>query len=81
MEPEAITAIRETLAELQDDDETPRTVRDRLQEMRTTLDEPIALELRVDRMRGILEDLDENPGLPNYVRTQLWNLSALLEML
>lgn len=73
--------VHEILEELiEEEDLDPKVLAD-IKLLLHVINEPIDINLRVDRCRSIIEDLDEKPDLDMYVRTQLWNLSALLEQL
>jgi len=73
--------IIELLVDLKEEEELSRNAREKIEEMIYVLGEEIDLELRVDRVRSILDALEDQPNLPNYVRTQLWHITASLEML
>lgn len=73
--------ILEILAEIQQEEDIEKKLLSDIKLLSHVLHEPIDMNLRVDRCRKILEDLDEDPALDMYVRTQLWNISALLEQL
>lgn len=76
-----IKGLIESLEELSEEEGVSKLMQDKIATMIRTLQEDIELELRVDRIRSILEELDENNNIPNYIRTQLWNISAALELL
>ena len=80
-EHEVIEAILEGVEQLREEDELSASAFARLEEIEGVLHEDIDVSLRVDRVRAILEDLDEDERVPNYVRTQLWSITALLELL
>ncbi len=75
------TDVVELLEELKEEEDLPRGVQEKIHEMIHVLEEDIDLELRIDRVRSILDDLEEQANLPNYLRTQLWHIAASLEML
>ena len=75
------TDVIELLQDLKEEEDLSRGVQEKIDEMIYVLKENIDLELRVDRVRSILDALEEQPNLPNYVRTQLWHITASLEML
>ncbi len=75
------TDVIELLEELKEEEDLPRGVQEKIHEMIHVLEEDIDLELRIDRVRSILDDLEEQANLPNYLRTQLWHIAASLEML
>ena len=75
------TDITQLLETLKQEEELSAHVENKIDEMIYVLKEDIDIELRVDRTRSILDELEEQPGLPDYVRTQLWHITATLEML
>ena len=75
-----VDSVIEALEDLKDEEGVSKTVKDRIDEMISTLQDSIDLELRVDRVRSILDDMEQQNNIPNYVRTQLWNVAALLEL-
>lgn len=70
----------ELLEDLKEEEELPRATQEKVSEIIFVLKEDIDLELRVDRVRSILDELEEHQ-LPSHVRTQLWHVAAALEML
>lgn len=75
------TDIIELLKNLKEEEDVTRHTKEKIDEMIYVLEENIDLELRVDRVRSILDELEEQQGLPNYARTQLWHIAASLETL
>lgn len=78
---ETISGILESLEQLQENHRVPESVQVRLDEIEEVLHEDIDVELRKDRIRSIIEQLDELERLPNQARTQLWSINAMLELL
>lgn len=77
---EQLSHISDIVEELYEED-IEQVVLERLKLFVHVLSEPIDLSLRVDRCRQILEELDERSDIDMFVRTQLWNVSALIEQL
>lgn len=73
--------IIEILEDLREDEGVSRLLQERIDEMMYVLGEDIDIELRIDRVRSILDDLEDARNVPMHIRTQLWNVSASLEML
>lgn len=71
------------IEELEDllEEENSHKMEQSLKAMIHTLKEPIDFELRRDKVRSILDELDEDAHTPNYTRTKLWFLSSMLESL
>lgn len=80
-ETELVDGILSTVEDMREEDGVSRQLRERLDEIEHVLREDIALELRVDRVRSILDEVDGQMTVPNHIRTQLWSLSAALELL
>ena len=69
------------LEEIQDDSTVPRNVKDKLQLCSSALQDDIEISLKVDRARHALEAVSEDSNLQSYTRTQIWNISSMLEKL
>ena len=42
-------------------------------------EETIDLPIRINKSLQELEELSEDPNIPSYTRTQIWNVASLLE--
>lgn len=72
--------IIDLLKELQDDNTAPRNVRLKLKEMQVTLEnEEGELSLRVNKILADVEEIANDINLPMFIRTQIWNLTSMLE--
>ncbi len=69
------------LEELQDDSTVPRNVKDKLQLCSSALLDDIEVSLKVDKVRHALEAISDDSNLQSYTRTQIWNISSMLEKL
>jgi len=69
------------IEELQSDTTVPRNVKDKLDFCASTLQEESEISLRIDKARHALEEISEDSNLQSYTRTQIWNISSLLEKL
>ena len=69
------------LEELQDDSTVPRNVKDKLQLCSSALHDDIEVSLKVDKVRHALDAISDDSNLQSYTRTQIWNISSLLEKL
>ncbi len=72
---EIIEALREVL----EDTSLPKAVRAKLEEAIATLDGPGEERLKANKVLCELEELSYNTTLPSFIRTQLWNVSSMLE--
>ncbi len=68
------------LEQISDDRTIPRNVRERCLSARETLtDAKKELRVRIDAVLQIMDKLSEDPNIPVYARTQIWNIVSLLE--
>lgn len=76
-----IADMIELITELQDDSTVPRNVKDKLVLCLDCLQEGCEMSLRIDKVRGVLEEVSEDANLQSYTRTQIWNITSMLERL
>ncbi len=81
MASQKITDMINLLEELQEDSTVPRNVKDSLQFCSAALQEEGEVSLKVDKVRHALEAISDDSNLQSYTRTQIWNISSLLEKL
>lgn len=79
MENELINII-DGLAQLENDDCVPKNVRIRIKCAMDALNEKErVLSLRISKSLQELEYVSEDPNVPDYIRTQIWQVVSLLE--
>ena len=72
--------IIELIAELNDDENSPKVVKCKLQGVHNNLlNEDCALSLRVDRSLQELDELSEDVNIPIHIKTQIWDIVSKLE--
>ncbi len=72
--------VLEILNTINGDSTVPRNVKIKIQEVGLILksnSENIALQ--INKVMQEIDDLSEENNLPDYTRTQLWNIASLLE--
>ena len=75
-----IQSIVEVLEELAADSTVPQSVRAKISKSLQTLKNPSQdVSMRVNKVQDDLEQMTSDSNLPNYVRTQLMNISGMLE--
>lgn len=75
-----IMDIVDLMKELQEDSTVPRNVKLKLQEMQSTLEkEEGDISLRISRVLADVEEVANDINLPMFIRTQIWNLTSMLE--
>ena len=80
MSEDKIEEIVEVLAQIEKDFAVPKNIRARIKNAIDVLKEKEAtIAVKIDRSLQELESLDEDPNIPAYTRTQIWNVVSLLE--
>lgn len=74
-----IDEVQDLLQTLLQDTSLSRNVKEILVEMQEELKNERDLGLKINSALQKVEDLSLDPNLGPYVRTQIWNLSTLLE--
>jgi uncharacterized protein (UPF0147 family) len=82
MSEETVNSIIEALSQIKEDLSVPKNVRIRMDNAIQALqDKNINIKVKVDKSLQELESLDEDPNIPVYTRTQIWDVVSLLESL
>ena len=78
---ETIGEIVETLNLIEQDTTVPKNVRTKVKSALVTLmgETTISWDVRFDKVIQELDNLSEDPNLPAYTRTQIWNVMSVLE--
>ncbi len=77
---EHITEIMEVLVLIQEDSTVPKNVREKVKGAIFTLnDDHKPSDMRFDKVLQELDDLSDDPNIPPYTRTQIWNVVSILE--
>ena len=75
-----VQEVVDLLVELREDSTVPRNVKTRLEGMQKELeDESGELSLKVNKILSDVEDIANDINLPMFIRTQIWNLTSMLE--
>ncbi|HLD88725.1 MAG TPA: UPF0147 family protein [Candidatus Nanoarchaeia archaeon] len=79
--PEKLSSVLEALNELQNDNTVPRNVKNKVGAIIEILkDETTDVSIRINKVMQELEEITEDPNMQAYIRTQIWNVVSLLEM-
>jgi len=82
MSEETVNSIIEALSQIKEDLSVPKNVRIRMDNAIQALqDKNMNIKVKVDKSLQELESLDEDPNIPVYTRTQIWDVVSLLESL
>ncbi len=77
---ENLNELIEIINELSEDSSVPRNVKDKLKSINIILtDESREKNISINKAKDILADLSEDQNLQTFSRTQLWNISSMLE--
>ncbi len=76
---ETITSVVEVLEELDQDNTIPKNVKTKLQEIRQTLQEDTEMSIKANKALSDLDEINDDPNLHSYTRTQIWNIVSMLE--
>ncbi len=71
----------QALTILKDEEGVPKNVRIKLESILTILNEESEPSLKIGKSLHILEEISEDLNLPSFIRTQVWNVSSMLEKL
>ena len=78
----SIKSAVESLTQIKEDVSVPRNVRTKIENALLALhDEKTTIKFQIDKSLQELDSLDEDPNIPVYTRTQIWNIVSLLESL
>jgi hypothetical protein len=77
---ESMKEAIDTLNQIINSSSTPKTVKKSITDLIDELEkEEFALSVRAANTISLLDDVTQDPNLPSYVRTQLWQAVSKLE--
>ena len=72
--------ISELIKQVSEDKTVPRNIREKCLEAITILkDEKNPVDIRINTVISYLDEMSNDPNIPMYTRTQIWNIVSLLE--
>lgn len=75
-----INDIIGNLEDVEKDNSVPKNVREKVKSSIVALrEENLELAIKINKALQELDDLSDDPNIPNYTRTQIWNAVSLLE--
>lgn len=82
-EPEVdVNPIVELLEQIANDRTVPKNIRAAVEESRTALTgEGDDVKVKISTAIGYLDDIINDPNMPMYTRTQIWNVVSMLEQM
>ncbi|MSV33147.1 MAG: UPF0147 family protein [Nitrosarchaeum sp.] len=77
---EAMKEAIETLNQIATNYSTPKTIKKSITDLIVDLNnEEYSLSVRANNTISLLDDVTQDPNMPSYVRTQLWQAVSKLE--
>lgn len=77
---EAIKEAIETLNQVATNRSTPKTIKKAITDLIVDLNNvEYSLSIRANNTISLLDDVTQDPNMPSYVRTQLWQVVSKLE--
>ena len=78
MEKNKLSDIMGILSQIEEDDTIPKNMRVKIKDMICSLD-GCNEDIIVDKAIQELDNIADDPGLPSYAKTQIWNAVSILE--
>jgi len=78
---ESFKDIKSALNTLKDDEGLPRNIREKIDKIINSLDEDCELSLKVGKSLHTLDEISEDMNIQPFIRTQVWNVTSMLEKL
>ncbi len=79
---ERISQAITLLEEIMEDKSVPKNIREAAMKSKESLEEKgTEIGVRVDRVIQYLDEVSDDPNMPVYTRTQIWNIISILESL
>jgi len=77
---ENLSQITTILDQIINDRTVPKNIRKAAEDSKTSLtDSKESIEVRISTAIHILDEIINDPNMPMYTRTQIWNVCSLLE--
>ena len=75
-----IVVVINNLNEIHSDSSVPRNVREKVKNSIIVLEEKnVDIAIKINKSLQELDELSDDPNIPVYTRTQIWNVVTLLE--
>lgn len=72
--------IKDLIYQIEEDITVSKSVKSRIRQAHLLLeDNKFAISVRVDKSLQCLDELEEDPNISSYTRTQIWNIVSRLE--
>ncbi len=67
------------IEEIIEDRTVPRNIREVLKSVKECIESEDEKEVKKDRAIQLLDDISNDPNMPVYTRTQIWNIISMIE--
>ena len=68
------------IQQIADDRTVPRNIREKCEEsIKVLKDDKDPVEIRVNTVISYMDEVSNDPNIPMYTRTQIWNIVSILE--
>jgi uncharacterized protein (UPF0147 family) len=74
-----LTEAIDALHNLESDESIPKNVRAKIQQIIKTLESNTEVSIKVNKTLHELDEIAEDINLQTFIRTQIWNVSSILE--
>lgn len=74
-----LTPIAGLLEQIVNDRTVPKNIRKAAEDSKASLDSTQAEQVKISTAIHILDEITNDPNMPTYTRTQIWNVVSMLE--
>ena len=78
---ESVTEITQALSTLKDDEGLPKNIKAKIDDIIVALTDDTDLSAKVGKSLHTLDEISEDLNIQPFIRTQIWNVSSMLEKL
>lgn len=76
-----VADVIKALNELSQDNCVPKNIKDKIDKTAFFLAEKCELSICIDRAKQEMDEIADDVNLPQFTRSQVWNISSMLEKL
>lgn len=77
-----IQTISQSLDEINNDRSVPRNIRNAVLQAKAELNnEKLDMAVRINTAISIMDEISNDPNIPIYTRTHIWNIVSMLEVM
>jgi len=77
-----IETVIQSLSQIKDDRTVPKNIRASCEEcIKDLQNKEEELSVRINSCISTLDEVSNDPNIPSYTRTQIWNIVSMLEVL